>query len=307
MPERKVLRGTYDDAVYWQRVDRSLAWLGETDDEQRSAQEVLRGATVAVAGCGGIGGALAVRLARLGVLNLRVADPDAFDLTNINRQLGASRHTVGRNKADVVAELAHDLSGDVTVEVFPEGITVGNAEEFVAGCDLVFDQMDFYLIRERYALHRAFREHSNARCILSAWCVGWGTSVYKYTRAGQPIEAFYGLPEDAELTPAVIKELLLKFVPRQWSFPSNDVIFDWLINKHKVPLFAGTPPLAEAHAAQRGTLVLLDRDREPYARELPASPYCYIYDGSQLQGEVIDCREQPTLASLTPSDQFAGL
>lgn len=293
---RETITGTYDDQVYWERVDRSQAWLGNTEDEQREAQERLRTATVAIAGCGGIGGALAVRLARLGVLNLRVADPDAFDWTNINRQLGATRHTVGQNKAKVVAEMANDLAGDVTVEYFTDGITVDNAEDFVRGADLVFDQMDFYLVKERYALHRAFRSVSNSPSILSAWCVGWGTSVYKYDRHGQTIEDFYGLPEDAEMTPEVIRELLLKFVPQQWHYPDIEVILDWLINKKKVPLFAGTPPLAEAHAAQRGVLELLDRGHPPYASELPASPYAYVYDGSLLNGVVVDTRTEQAKA-----------
>lgn len=80
---------------YWTRVDRSLCWLGDKDDEQKQRQEVLAG----VAGCGGIGGALAVRLARLGVRHIKVADPDTFDWTNINRQMGATQDTVGQNKA----------------------------------------------------------------------------------------------------------------------------------------------------------------------------------------------------------------
>lgn len=287
---RNKLVGVYDDNVYWERVDRSQAWLGETEEAQREAQEKLRGATVGIAGCGGIGGAIAVRLARLGVLNLKVADPDTFDWTNINRQLGATRHTVGRNKAEIVAELAHDLAGDVTVEVFEDGITPENAEEFVSGCDLVFDQMDFYLIQARYALHRAFRETSPASCVLSAWCVGWGTSMYKYTKDSEPLEERYGLPEDAGMTPEVVKELMEKFVPRPWRFPSVEVIHDWLINKNKVPLFAGTPPIAEAFAVQRAALVLTGLEREPYATVLPPSPLAFFCDGSTLEAELIDTR-----------------
>lgn len=105
-------RGT---GKYWTRVDRSLCWLGDKDDEQKQRQEVLAG----VAGCGGIGGALAVRLARLGVRHIKVADPDTFDWTNINRQMGATQDTVGQNKAEVVGHLAYDLAGDVTVDIFP--------------------------------------------------------------------------------------------------------------------------------------------------------------------------------------------
>jgi hypothetical protein len=287
MKEPINLTGHYDDAVYWQRVDRSLAWLGDSEEDQRAAQLRLAGATVGVAGCGGIGGALAMRLARLGVLNIKVADPETFDWTNVNRQLGACRETIGQNKAKVVGELVHDLAGDVNVEVFTDGITPENAEAFVEGCDLVLDQMDFYVIPARYALHRAFRKHERTKFILSAWCVGWGTSLYKYERDGVTIEERYGLEEDAELTPDVIRRLVPSFVPKLPRFPSIEVLFDWVVTKHKVPLFAGTPPVAEAACVQRAALILADLEREPYATVLPPVPACYAYDGSTFEGEIL--------------------
>lgn len=285
------LNGVYDDATYWERVDRSQAWLGETEEQQTASQRKLAGATVGVAGCGGIGGAVAMRLARLGVLNLKVADPDAFDLSNLNRQYGASRATIGENKAEVVGRLAHELAGDVTVDVYPDGITPDNAEQFVDGCDLVLDQMDFYLVRVRYALHRAFRASGKARFILSAWCIGWGTSLFKYARDGQTIEERYGLPEDATMTPEIIAQLVPQFMPIEPRFPPMDVIHDWVITKRKVPLFAGTPPVAEGAVVQRAALVLTDLEHEPYATVLPPSPACYLYDGSTLHGEIVTLGE----------------
>lgn len=121
--------------------------------------------------------------------------------------------------------------------------------------------------------------------------------MYKYDRDGQTIEEFYGLPEEAEMTPEVIRDLLLKFVPQQWHYPDLEVILDWLVNKGTVPLFAGTPPLAEAHAAQRGVLELLGRGHPPFASELPASPYAFVYDGSLLSGGVIDTRREQSTAT----------
>jgi ThiF family len=81
----------YDDELYWARVARNIGWLGDTEDEARSRQTVLRDAVVGVAGCGGIGGSMADRLARLGVLHLRIADLDTFEYSNINRQPGRAR------------------------------------------------------------------------------------------------------------------------------------------------------------------------------------------------------------------------
>jgi len=64
MSNRIRLNGVYNDDLYWQRVNRSLCWLAEGDAAQRVAQLKLSNAIVGVAGCGGIGGALAMRLAR---------------------------------------------------------------------------------------------------------------------------------------------------------------------------------------------------------------------------------------------------
>ncbi len=228
-----------------------------------------------------------MRLARLGVRHIKVADPDTFDWTNVNRQFGSSRATIGKNKAEVVGKLVHELAGDVTVEIFPEGITDRSAERFIDGCDLVLDQMDFYLIRDRYALHRAFRAASQPKFILSAWCIGWGTSMLKYTRDGMTIEEYFGIPEDTEMTPETIKILLTKFMPEQPCFPSMDVIYDWLITKGTVPLFAGTPPVAEAVVIQRAALILANLEKEPYAVVLPPAPSYYVYDASILEGHLV--------------------
>lgn len=286
-PKIITLEGKYDDTIYWKRVDRSLMWLGNTEQEQRAAQQRISGATVGVAGCGGIGGAVAMRLARLGVRHIKVADPDTFDWTNINRQYGSSRATVGKNKAEVVGGLVYELAGDVTVEIYPEGITNHTAESFVDGCDLVLDQMDFYLIDDRYALHRAFRAATRPQFILSAWCIGWGTSLFKYTRDGMPIEEYFGLPGGTQITPDVIKHLLVKFMPEQPKFPSMDMVYEWFVANRTVPLFAGTPPVAEAAVVQRAALILADLEKEPYAAVLPPAPAYYVYDASTLEGHVM--------------------
>ena len=101
--------GVYDDEFYWERVNRNLGWLGNTLEEQHERQKKLRDSVIGIVGTGGIGGAVAARLVRMGALNLKLADPDDFDLTNVQRQYGATRDTVGRNKAEVVAEAVYGL------------------------------------------------------------------------------------------------------------------------------------------------------------------------------------------------------
>lgn len=56
----------FNGDLYWERVNRSLGWLGNTDDEQRHILEAIKDITIGLAGCGGIGGMAASRLGRRG-------------------------------------------------------------------------------------------------------------------------------------------------------------------------------------------------------------------------------------------------
>lgn len=202
--DRPKIAARFDEQFYWERVNRSLGWLGKTDAEQRRVQEAIKHLTIGLAGCGGIGGMAASRLGRLGVGKIKLADPDTFDISNINRQVGASPTNRNRNKAEVVAEMVHDVTPDVDLEIYPEGITPESAGEFVDGCDYILDQMEFYEIKNRYALHRAWRASPTCKFALKVPTVAHGTYVFKYTKTSMHIEEVYGISENANLTPAVI-------------------------------------------------------------------------------------------------------
>jgi molybdopterin/thiamine biosynthesis adenylyltransferase len=273
-------KGEYVDEFYSNRVNRNGCFLGATPEEQRSSQEKLRNSVVGIAGCGGIGGLLAMTLARLGVCHMKLADPDSFEVSNINRQLGAGEKTIGKNKAIVVGELVRDMVSDVTVEVYPEGIQLHTAESFLEGCDLVFDQTDVYLIAERYALHRAFQEHKRTKYILASCVWGWGANVYKFERGGVTLEDLFGIREGKKLDREDVHKLLvmqLNYLPR---FPSLQGIFDWMGEVGNVPINAVTPPLSCYLLAARAALVLCDLERQPYCEPLPPVPDYYWFDAA---------------------------
>ena len=66
--------------------------------------EKLNNAKVAVFGIGGVGSYVVEGLARAGVGHLIIVDYDKYDITNINRQLGAFHSTVGKYKVDVMKD-----------------------------------------------------------------------------------------------------------------------------------------------------------------------------------------------------------
>lgn len=114
---------------------------------------------VVVAGCGGVGGAMAVTLCRMGVKKFRLADPGVFDPPDANRQIGATGSTMGRNKALVYSEMILDINPLAEIEVFPEGVTENNQGGLLESADIVIDCLDAsvpYELREQ--LHREARE-----------------------------------------------------------------------------------------------------------------------------------------------------
>ena len=81
------------------------------------ALDALRGAHVAVFGIGGVGGHAAEVLARSGVGELSLFDPDTVALSNLNRQLVALHSTLGQYKVDVMAQRITDI--DPAIRVHP--------------------------------------------------------------------------------------------------------------------------------------------------------------------------------------------
>lgn len=279
--------GILDQAIYDERVSRAEVFLGRTAEEQQRSQKLLASSTVGIAGTGGIGGAMAMRLARLGVRHLKLADPQVFDWSNVNRQLGAEKQNIGKNKAAVVGEMVYNLAGDVTIDVYTDGITLGNAEEFVDGCDVVLDQLDFSVLAEKYALHRAFRKNERIKYILACSVVGWAAHLYKFERHGMKIEDWYGIPDQAGLTEANIERLVKLWAPKLMRFPEYAEVQTWMRRTKGVPIFTGAPPLAEGILIQRVALVLMGLEKPPYATWLPPIPAMYCYDALTFEGEFV--------------------
>lgn len=79
--------------------------------------DLLRRAHVLVVGLGGVGAYAAEMIARAGVGFMTVADADIVSISNINRQLVALHSTVGRPKAEVLAERLHDINPELELTV----------------------------------------------------------------------------------------------------------------------------------------------------------------------------------------------
>ncbi len=81
-------------------------------------QEKIKNGKVAVIGCGGAGGAISLALARSGVQNFVLADPDVYEASNINRQMSCRKDTIGKNKAKVTKEDIKCINPSSNIETF---------------------------------------------------------------------------------------------------------------------------------------------------------------------------------------------
>ncbi|MBP5607393.1 MAG: tRNA threonylcarbamoyladenosine dehydratase [Lachnospiraceae bacterium] len=105
--------------------------------------EKFAASRVAVFGIGGVGGYVVEALARSGIGALDIIDDDRVCLTNINRQILATRKTVGKYKVDVAAERIHEINPDCVVRAYKTFFLPDTQDQFdFREYDYVVDAID---------------------------------------------------------------------------------------------------------------------------------------------------------------------
>lgn len=102
----------------------------------------LRDYKVAVVGCGGLGGYIIEMLARMGIGHITAIDGDVFEPHNLNRQLFSLPCNLGKPKAPEAKKRIEAVNPDVTVTEKQVMLDADNAEELLAGHDLICDALD---------------------------------------------------------------------------------------------------------------------------------------------------------------------
>jgi sulfur-carrier protein adenylyltransferase/sulfurtransferase len=112
-----------------------------------AAQERLKASSVLVIGAGGLGCPALLYLAAAGVGRIVVVDPDAVDVSNLQRQVLYTGADTGSNKAETAARRLTALNSLVRVEARAVRFQRSNALELVRSCDLVVDGSDNFPTR----------------------------------------------------------------------------------------------------------------------------------------------------------------
>ena len=114
-------------------VSRTQLLLGE------SAMQELANKRVAVFGIGGVGGYACEALVRSGIGAFDLIDDDKVCLTNLNRQIIATRKTVGKYKTEVMKERMLEINPNVDVRIHNCFFLPENADKFP------FDEYDYII------------------------------------------------------------------------------------------------------------------------------------------------------------------
>jgi adenylyltransferase/sulfurtransferase len=122
-----------------------------------ATQEFLASATIALVGCGALGGLQAELLTRMGVGELRLADFDIVSLMNLHRQILYTEQdvTTQRPKIEAAVEHLRCVNSAVRLVARSEKITSENMDGYLSGATMVLDATD----------------NSETRFLINDWCV----------------------------------------------------------------------------------------------------------------------------------------
>jgi molybdopterin/thiamine biosynthesis adenylyltransferase len=112
-----------------------------------AGQVALAGKRVALIGLGGIGSPALQYLAAAGIGRFTLVDDDEVDESNLQRQTIFAQRDVGHGKAVAARRWLANFDDSLEIEISDARLSGGNAEDLIAGCDLVIDGTDNFATR----------------------------------------------------------------------------------------------------------------------------------------------------------------
>lgn len=246
---------------YQKSFTRNIGLL--TEEEQLK----LKNSCVAIAGIGGVGGFPAERLARLGIGHIKIADPETFTESDLNRQFGATAKTLGIKKVEVVSEILKEINPDIKVDIYPEGLNKANVDDFVSNVDLIIDAVEFFTFAPRLALYKKARE--KGKYVILSGAFAFGSPLFVFSPDGMTMEDFFGLKEDQQVN---FGYMLKKLTVRYPVYIDKDRINKFVSRELPASTVSPTCGLAGSLLAEESLFMLLDK-RKPVV-----VPECVIID-----------------------------
>lgn len=108
----------------------------------KSGVEKLNKSKVAIFGIGGVGSFVVEGLARAGIGNFILIDNDIISLSNLNRQIIATRSTLGKNKVEIARERILEINPNANVEIYKEFFLPNTEGILDESIDYIVDSID---------------------------------------------------------------------------------------------------------------------------------------------------------------------
>jgi molybdopterin/thiamine biosynthesis adenylyltransferase len=247
---------------YRQSFQRNIGLISE------AGQAHLAQSCVAVAGAGGVGGLHLLALARMGVGRFHIADYDQFEVSNFNRQFGATVDTIGQSKIEVMAKMLRSINPDAEIRLFPEGFQSTNVEQFLDGVNVVVDGIDFFAFDHRRMLFQEARRRN--LYVITSGPVGFGSTLQIFAPQGMTFDEYFGIRDGMSE--------FEKFVAFATGL-APAVLHRGYMDLSKVRLNAGQAPVVASSCIMSSGLVAFEAVNVMLGlRPIKAVPHYYQFD-----------------------------
>lgn len=176
------MMSTFDQS---KAFSRNLGWLTPSE------QALVQASHVGIVGLGGVGGQYAECLARLGVGEFTICDPDTFEVENTNRQNECRVSNYGKNKAQVIKELIQDINPEAKVTIIEGAMSESQVTHFCSAIDVYFDALDFFVMDLRCLIFRQMKRLNKPA--ITAAPIGTGSSCLVFTTGSMDFDSYFGI------------------------------------------------------------------------------------------------------------------
>jgi molybdopterin/thiamine biosynthesis adenylyltransferase len=174
---RATSKGASPDKFYDTFTDRNLGILNA--EQQRIISETR----IAQAGVGGTSDVV-LTMAQLGFQHFTLADPDAYELPNFNRQIGADVTSLGKKKVRHIRDLTLAVNPWAEIKILPEGVTKDNVNSFLENAQILIEAMDS---QAAYIKNKMIDEAVARRIpVFTCTSPGWGAVLLFFDPEGCP-------------------------------------------------------------------------------------------------------------------------
>lgn len=160
-----------------------------------AGQEKLIKAKVLVIGAGGLGAPVLYYLVAAGIGTIGIVDPDVVSLSNLQRQILYKEVQCGESKALHAKATLEGLNPNAKIQTYTEMLTEHNAEEIMAGFDMVVgatDNLESRLVIDKYSKKLGIPFIHGSICEFQGQ-----VSVFNYQNGSSYIDLFPGSPGES--------------------------------------------------------------------------------------------------------------